>query len=142
MHEHRVEHPVLLYDGLCGFCDTTVQFILARDRAGVMRFAPLQGEFAQDALRQHPALRDVDSLIVVNHGTSPSAATLLVRSEAALAIADYLGWPWRAAVIFRLVPRFLLDGAYDLFARHRYRIFGRHDACPLPRPEFRARFVD
>jgi predicted DCC family thiol-disulfide oxidoreductase YuxK len=137
-----VTHPVLLYDGLCGFCDRTVQFILARDPGGIMRFAPLQGEFAGDVLRRHPALQGVDSLVWADASEQPKAAHPLVRTDAILAIADYLGWPWRAAGIFRIVPRFLRDWAYDLFARHRYQLFGRYDACPLPSLNTRARFID
>ena len=133
-------HPVLLYDGLCGFCDRTVQFILARDPAGVIKFAPLQGEFARQVLKEHPSLRDVDSLILVEAIDEPHTPT--VRSDAILAIADYLGWPWRAAGILRIVPAVVRDWAYDLFARHRYRLFGRYDACPLPSPAVRARFID
>jgi len=132
--------PVLLYDGLCGFCDRTVQFILARDPGGRMHFAPLQGEYARQVLEEHPSLRDVDSLILVEAVDEPH--TPLVRSDAILAIADYLGWPWRAAIVFRILPTALRDWAYDLFARHRYRLFGRYDACPLPSPDVRARFVD
>ena len=132
--------PVLLYDGLCGFCDRTVQFVLARDPGGPMHFAPLQGEYARQVMAEHPALRDVDSLILVEAVAEPHLA--LVRSDAVLAIAGYLGWPWRAAVVSRIVPRALRDWAYDLFARHRYRLFGRYDACPLPSPGVRARFID
>ena len=135
-------HPVLLYDGLCGFCDRTVQFILARDPGGIMRFAPLQGEFAGDVLRRHPSLQGVDSLVWVEAGAAAKGTPPLARSDAILAVANYLGWPWRAAGVFRIVPRFLRDWAYDRFARHRYQLFGRYDACPLPTPETRARFID
>ncbi len=132
---------VLLYDGLCGFCNGTVQFILARDPSGSMRFAPLQGEFARRVLDRHPELRSVDSLILVRPGATPGEERALVRSEAVLGIADYLGGAWRAADVLRLVPRPLRDWGYDLFARFRYRLFGRYDACPVPSPEVRARFL-
>jgi len=132
--------PVLLYDGRCGFCDRTVQFILARDPGGPMHFAPLEGEYARQVLAEQPSLRDIDSLILVEAVSEPHLA--LVRSDAILAIADYLGWPWRAAAVFRVVPRALRDWAYDLFARYRYRLFGRYDSCPLPPPDVRARFID
>jgi len=130
---------VLLYDGLCGFCDRTVLFIVARDPGGTMRFAPLQGDYARKVLHEHPWLRDVDSLILVD--SAAGHVPPLVRSDAILAIANYLGWPWRTAVVFRPVPRFLRDWAYDLFARHRYRLFGRYDACPVPAADLRARCI-
>jgi len=136
-----VRHQVLLYDGICSFCDRTVQFILDRDPGGTMRFAPLHGAFARDVLHRYPALRGVDSLVVVEVEGPSHDAPPLVRSDAILSIAEYLGWPWRAAVVFRLVPRFLRDWAYDLFARHRYRFFGRFESCPLPSPATQARFI-
>lgn len=135
-------HPVLLYDGLCGFCDRTVRFILARDPGGAMRFAPLQGEFAREILQRHPVLHGVDSLVLVDAEAMDPAIPPLLRSDAILAIADYLGLPWRAAAVFRLVPRALRDWGYDLFARHRYRLFGRYDSCPLPNAAVRARFIE
>lgn len=132
---------VLLYDGLCGFCDRTVQFVLARDPAGSMKFATLQGDFATTVLGQRPELQSVDSLILVETGTDGSATRVLVRSGAVIGIAEYLGGPWRAASLFRVIPAVLRDWGYDVFARHRYRLFGRYDACPIPTPEQRARFI-
>lgn len=130
---------VLLYDGLCGFCDGVVQFILARDTAGTLRFAPLQGDFARALLARHPALRGVDSLILVS---GPAGAeTVAVRSDAALGVAACLGGPWRLAGILRLVPRPWRDGGYDLFARYRYRIFGQRGSCRIPDAGVRARFL-
>lgn len=133
---------VLLFDGLCGFCHGMARFILARDPGGTMRFAPLQGAFARDVLQRHPGLAGIDSLVLVERNGPTSGVPPLVRSDAVLAIADYLGWPWRAAVLVRLVPRSLRDAAYDVLARHRTRLFGRYDACPLPGPDVRARFID
>jgi predicted DCC family thiol-disulfide oxidoreductase YuxK len=131
---------VLLYDGLCGFCDRTVQYVLKRDAGGTMRFAPIQGEYARAVLERHPELRSVDSLILVDEEGSGTDGPL-VRTDAVLGIAHYLGWPWKAAQLLGLVPRFLRDGAYDLFARHRYRLFGRRDSCPVPDAAVRGRFI-
>jgi len=131
---------VLLYDGLCGFCDRTVQFILARDPDGAMKFAPLQGDFAREVLHRYPALQGIDSLVLVDAAPG-TARPPLARSDAILAIADYLGWPWKAAGALHLVPRPIRDWGYDRFARHRYRLFGRLDSCPLPDAGVRARFI-
>lgn len=132
---------VLLYDGLCGFCDRTVQFVLARDPGGSMKFATLQGDFAAAVLGQRPELRSVDSLILVDTGADGSETRVLVRSGAVIGIAQYLGGPWRAAGLLRIIPATLRDWGYDLFARHRYRLFGRYDACPIPSAGQRARFI-
>lgn len=129
-----------MYDGVCGFCDQTVQFILRHDRGGSLRFAPLQSEFAAAVLARHASLRDLDSLVLVERmGAADEQVSL--RSEAVLRLASYLGGRWRVAGMLRILPRFLRDAAYDLFARHRYRMFGRYEACKLPAPEVRRRFL-
>jgi predicted DCC family thiol-disulfide oxidoreductase YuxK len=132
---------VLLYDGLCGFCDSTVQFVLARDHGGSMKFATLQGQFAAQIIQQQPELQAIDSLILVDTSENGAHPQVKVRSAAALGVAEYLGGPWKGALLLKLVPRPLRDWAYDLFARNRHRWFGRYDACPLPTPEQRQRFL-
>ena len=132
--------PVLLYDGLCGFCNGTVQFVLPRDRSQRIRFAPLQGEYAREVFARHPELAAVDSLILVESGAN-GGERVSVRSDSVLRLAPYLGGPWRVGTVLRIVPRSLRDWAYDLFARNRYRLFGRYDSCPLPTPEQRRRFL-
>jgi len=132
--------PLLLYDGLCGFCDATVRFVLRRDPHGTMRFAPLQGPTAQAILERHPHLRGIDSLVLVEAVSGVEAVS--VRSEAARRVAAYLGGGWGViASALHRVPLPLRDAAYDLFARHRHRLFGRRDACEVPGPEVRARFL-
>jgi predicted DCC family thiol-disulfide oxidoreductase YuxK len=133
--------PVLLYDGLCGFCDHAVQFVLARDRHVRLRFAPLQGEFARGVRARHPELAQVDSLILVERDARTGQERVYVRSDGALRVAHHLGGAWRLTALLRWVPRALRDLAYDGFARVRYRVFGRHDSCRLPAPAQRARFL-
>ena len=133
--------PVLLYDGLCGFCDGAVQFILARDRAGVIQFAPLQGEFARGVFARHPELRDVDSLMLIEIDSETGREQVSLRSEGALRVAFHLGGAWRATAVLRIIPRVLRDAAYDSFAKIRYRVFGRLDACVLPTGDERERFL-
>jgi predicted DCC family thiol-disulfide oxidoreductase YuxK len=136
------DYPVLLYDGLCGFCDGTVQFILRHDRKGMLRFATLQGDYAREVFARHPEIAGVDSLVLVEPDPVTGAERVHVRSSGALAVARYLGGPWHLARATAIVPRFLRDLAYDRFARIRYRVFGRYDSCPIPTPEQRARFID
>lgn len=131
------EGPLLLYDGVCALCNGAVRFVLKRDRSGAARFAPLQGETAAGRLAGHPELAGVDSMIWID-----STGVLFTRSAAALAIARHVGGGWAAlASVLGIVPASLRDALYDLVARTRYRIFGRYDACPLPPPEHRSRFL-
>ena len=133
---------LVLYDGVCGLCNRLVQFILRRDRAGRFRFASLQSDLAADVLRRHgrDAL-DLDTVCVVrDHGGLGEA--VLTKARAIIYVAGYLGWPWKLARALRVLPRALLDFGYDQIARRRYRWFGRYDACPLPTPATRAKFLD
>jgi predicted DCC family thiol-disulfide oxidoreductase YuxK len=140
MVETSVAAPVLLYDGVCGFCNKTVQMILDRDPRGEMRFAALQSDYGQAVVGRHPELQGVDSVVYVERVAN--VERVYVRSDAALKVASYLGGAWKVFLAARLVPRALRDYFYDLFARNRYRFFGKYDACMLPPPEVRARFLD
>lgn len=134
--------PILLYDGVCGLCDRLVQFTLPRDKNGVLRYAALQSELGTEILRRHGRNPDdLDTLAVVVDRGLPTER-LLVRSRAALFVASTFGGAWRLLAVLRIVPTFLLDLAYRGVARIRYRVFGKFDACQLPRPEWRDRFLD
>jgi predicted DCC family thiol-disulfide oxidoreductase YuxK len=133
---------LVLYDGVCGMCNGFLQFVLPRDRRGVFRFAALQSATGKTIVERSGG--DAGELttfyVVENYGTP--AARLLTRSRAGLFVMNALGWPWKAATMIGVLPNAWLDTAYDVIARHRYRVFGRHDRCPLPRPEYRDRFID
>lgn len=133
---------LVLYDGVCGLCDHFVQFLLRIDRHDRLRFAALQGPIGtailEKAGRSSSSLSTV--IVVADHETH--AERLLERSDAALFAVASAGGLYRVVSGFRIVPRFLRDRVYDLVARWRYRIFGQFDACPLPRPETRAKFLD
>jgi predicted DCC family thiol-disulfide oxidoreductase YuxK len=128
--------PVVLFDGVCNLCNGSVRFVVRHDRRGRFRFASLQSEAGQALLRRHgldPA--DLFSVVLVDGGR------VTTRSDAALDVARGLGGAWRAAGLLRAVPRPVRDRVYDWVARNRYRWFGRRDACMLPSPELRARFL-
>lgn len=134
--------PVLLYDGLCGFCDWTVRLVLRADRRRVFRFAPLEGDFARHVLARHADLRGIDSVILLEPSEDGSRNRVHVRSAAVLRTTRYLPGAWGLLGAFALVPRPLRDWAYDVFARNRYRLFRRLEACPIPPREVRSRFLD
>ena len=133
---------VLLYDGVCGLCNRLNRFVLARDRNRVFRFAPLQGPTAHAILARHG--KDTSSLdtfwVVIDAGTSKER--VLSRSQGILFALGRLPGPWRLAPMLAVIPRPVLDLAYRAVAATRYRVFGRFDACPVPLPEHRERFLD
>ena len=140
MVETSVGAPVLLYDGVCGFCNKSVQLILDHDRRGEMRFAALQSDYGQAVIDRHHELRGVDSVVFVEQ--QRGGERIHVRSDAALKVAAYLGGFWKIFLAAKVLPRGLRDYFYDLFARNRYKLFGKYDTCMLPPPEVRSRFLD
>jgi predicted DCC family thiol-disulfide oxidoreductase YuxK len=137
-----MDRHLILYDGVCGLCNRLNRFVLKRDPAGVFQFASLQGGPGQSLLRAYG--RDPDSLetlyVVVSYGSK--SPVLLSKSRAALFVLNALGGPWRLVAIVGMLPRRLLDWAYDLVARNRYTLFGRYESCLLPSPEYKSRFID
>ena len=127
---------LVLYDGVCGFCNASIQFILARDPGGSFHFAPLQGETAASLRQKYPIIpADIDTIVLVEAGQ------VYLRSEAALRVAGQLSGPAGWLRWCLVLPRFLTDFGYQLVASVRYRIWGRLEACPVPKMEQRARFL-
>ncbi len=134
-------HTLVLYDGVCGLCNRLVNFLLRHDRGDRFRFAALQSEFAQGRLRRHrldPS--DFDTVVVLSDFGQPTEQ-VFTRAQAAIRAIEQLGGIWQLARVCRIIPGPLRNAAYNLIARHRYRIFGKYDECPLPRPEDRRKFL-
>lgn len=126
----------MLFDGVCNFCNASVNFVIFRDKAGYFKFAPLQSEIGKELAAKHGIDKiETDSVIVVED------EKVYTHSSAALRIARKLDGIWSWVYTFIIVPRPIRDFFYKLFAKHRYRLFGRQDACMLPTPEVRARFL-
>jgi predicted DCC family thiol-disulfide oxidoreductase YuxK len=127
---------VILFDGLCNLCNGFVQFVIARDPHARFRFASLQSNAARQLMGSRTGRADAPDSVVLVDGDC-----IFVRSTAALRICRGLRFPWPLLAAFGVVPRPLRDLAYDLVARHRYRWFGRRDACLIPTPALSARFL-
>jgi predicted DCC family thiol-disulfide oxidoreductase YuxK len=129
-------HPIILFDGVCNFCDASINWIIRRDKRARFRFAPLQSSAGERLQREHgfdPTALDTFVLI--------EGRRAYARSTAAVRIARGLGLPWSLAYGLIFIPPPLRDFAYDFFARRRYRWFGRKEECMLPTPELRDRFL-
>jgi len=131
---------VLLYDGICGFCNRTVKTIIRNDRRREMKFAALQSEYGKSVVARHPELKNVDSLVLIEWLNGEERVS--THSTSALRIAAYLGRAWKLFLIAYVIPRPVRDFFYKLFAKYRYRLFGKYESCPIPSPEIRSRFLD
>ncbi|MBS1119165.1 MAG: putative thiol-disulfide oxidoreductase [Deltaproteobacteria bacterium] len=128
--------PIVLYDGACGLCARSVRWVLRHERDTAIRFAPLQGPTAAALRARHPQIADnLDTIVYVEVGRAH------LRSKAFLHLAAHLRRPWSWAHAMRWLPGFVLDLGYRLVARLRYRIWGTVDACEIPAPAHRGRFL-
>jgi predicted DCC family thiol-disulfide oxidoreductase YuxK len=143
--DHLGDRLLVVYDGYCGLCNASIQWLLRRDRNDRLRFAPSNNTALAALLAARPVTPDSDgapgSILVVRQPFSPHPQ-VLVRSRAVFAALRVLPFPWPAvAIVLGLVPAFFADPLYRLVARWRYRIWGRLDVCPLPTPAERAHFL-
>ena len=127
---------IVLFDGVCNFCNASVNFVIERDKAGYFKFAPLQSEIGEELVAKHGInTADTDSVIVVENDRA------YTHSSAAMRIARKLDGIWSWSYAFIIVPKPIRDLAYRVFAKYRYRMFGKQDTCMMPTPEIRARFL-
>ena len=130
------DKAIVFYDGSCGFCQASVQFILKYNRKQDLHFATLQGEVLQQVVPPSQIPDPLpDAVLFYEQGNLYSA------SDAALRIARHLNFPLSLFSNFRFIPVSFRDKIYHFIARHRYKIAGRREACMLPERQQRARFI-
>ena len=127
---------VVCFDGECSFCNGWVKRIHRNDPRGRIKLAPLQAE-AGKAIQAWCGMPrgDMDTMIFVDRGRAHT------KSGAALRLVRYLSWPWPLLSALLIVPWFLRDWVYNRIAHNRYRLFGKEDACLVPTPELKKRFL-
>ena len=128
---------VILFDGVCNFCNSSVNFIIDNDKNNTFKFASLQSVFGQKILKKFNLPVDSFSTLILTDGN-----TYYTRSSAALRIAKHLRFPYNLFYAFIIVPPFIRNLFYDIIARNRYKWFGKRDSCRLPSPEERDKFIE
>ena len=140
-----ISTALMLYDGLCGFCNWTVRWVIERDRHDRFRFAPQQSAIAEAVLARHGV--DRQAMLAANSvylvlGYDLPGEQLLCRSDVTVQILRLLGGGWELlGRLLGAVPRFLRDAGYTLIARIRFRLAGRYDSCPIPSAAERMKFL-
>lgn len=130
------DHPIILFDGICNLCNSAVQFVIKRDKKGIIQFAPLQSDAGQQLLKQYqlpPAA--MESFVLIENGKAYS------RSSAALKVSRHLRGLWPFCYGFMIVPKFIRNGIYNWVAANRYKWFGVREECMIPTPELKKRFL-
>jgi predicted DCC family thiol-disulfide oxidoreductase YuxK len=140
------EPPTVLFDGTCNLCNRAVDFILDHERDETLRFASLQSDAGAELLERVVGEDEARALVSGERGDPDTIVVVegdraYIRSAAALRIARHLRAPWSWAYALVVIPGALRDLVYGLIARHRYRWFGKSDACRVPTPDLRQRFL-
>jgi predicted DCC family thiol-disulfide oxidoreductase YuxK len=133
---HDGSHPLIVFDGVCVLCSGLARVTVRLDRSEKFRFATAQSPLGQALYAEHGLRRDdFDTNLVIIDGVAHQ------RLDSLIAVAEALGWPWRAARALRILPKSWREALYGAIARNRYWLFGRKESCDIPSPELRARIV-
>ncbi|SDS42735.1 Predicted thiol-disulfide oxidoreductase YuxK, DCC family [Formosa sp. Hel1_31_208] len=128
---------LILFDGVCNLCNSSVQYVIRHDKNDHFMFAPLQSSIGQQIIENYKIdTQKTDSILVYSelHGLS-------TKSTAALNVAKQLGFPRNLLAIFIIVPAFIRNWVYDFIAKNRYKWYGKKDECMIPTPELKSKFL-
>ncbi|OIJ19289.1 thiol-disulfide oxidoreductase [Anaerobacillus alkalidiazotrophicus] len=126
---------IILFDGICNFCNHSVRFIIKRDKNAVYKFASLQSNIGRELVSKHNIPTNIDSLILIENNQC------YYQSTAALKICKHLKGAWKLLYCLLVVPRPIRNYLYHIVAKNRYKWFGQTDSCLLPSPELKKRFL-
>ena len=133
---NAVSDNLIVFDGLCNFCSSSVLFIIRHDTGAVFKFVPMQAERGKTLCRAAGIdTNNLETFLVFRQGR------LFVRSDAAFEVVRHFGGMWRALLVFKIIPRGLRDWLYALIVKNRYRWFGRREACMVPSADIKERFL-
>lgn len=132
------KNKIILFDGVCNLCNNTVQFLIKRDREDIFRFASLQSTIGKKLLEERGIdSSQIDTIVLIEPGVA-----YYTKSTAALKIARSLGGIWGMARLLEWIPERIRNRVYDYVANNRYQWYGKQDACMVPTPDLRAKFLD
>jgi len=129
------QEPLVIFDGVCNYCNSMVNFAIRNDKKSILKFTPFQGKTIDTLRQQFEIGQDASSVLLIDRGKLYSGSTAAIR------IARYLNWPARALYAFIIIPAFIRNPVYAWIARNRYKWFGKKEACMVPSPEVRQRFL-
>lgn len=139
MNKVPKDKQLIVFDGVCNLCNSSVLFVIKHDKKNRFLFAPLQSDIGLALIREFNIdTEKMDSILVYN----PLKNLVTYRSSAALHIAKHLSFPFNLLVVFLIIPTFIRDWFYIFIAKNRYRWFGKKDSCMIPTPELKSKFLE
>ena len=130
------ENPVILFDGVCNYCNAMVNFAIRNDKKAILKFAPLQSQAGKRLKEEYKIAPGIDSVILIDQDK------VYTYSDAAVRISKYLRWPAKILYGLLIIPKFIRQPFYKWVAKNRYKWFGKKEECMVPTPEVRARFIN
>ena len=128
-------HPLLLFDGLCNFCNKWVNFIIRHDKEKKIRFTALQSDAGKDLIKKFNLPSNEDTVILIDDGK------VFTKSSAALRIMKLIGGIYYPLFLFIVIPKYIRDFCYDSIARNRYKWWGKRNECMVPTEDIKDRFI-
>ena len=130
---------LILFDGVCNLCNSSVVYVIKHDKKDLFLFAPLQSNIGENIISEHNIdTSKTDSILLYN----PERNSIKDKSSAALHIARHLSFPLNLLSIFLIVPPFIRNWVYDFIAKNRYKWYGKKESCMIPTPELKSKFVE
>ncbi len=127
---------IVIFDGVCNFCNGAVNFIIKRDPESRFVFTPMQSELAKELMLKYQVENaGNDTVLLIKHGQC------FMFSSAALEITKDLSGFWSIFLVFKIVPAKIRDFFYKVLARNRYNLFGRKARCMVPASDVKSRFI-
>lgn len=131
-----LKHKVILFDGVCNLCNSSINLIIKNDKKDVFRFASLQSDFGQNLLSKYYLDSNIiDSIVLIdkNH--------CYTKSSAALRISKNMSGAYPLLFGFIIIPPFIRNWVYDYIAKNRYKWYGKKESCMIPTPELKDKFL-
>ena len=129
-------HPIILFDGVCNYCNSILNYIIKHDHKKRFRYAHLQSKAGQDLLEQYGFPRDMlDTVVLIENGNA------YIKTDVTARVAPHLSGIAKLGVVLRIIPRAVRDFGYDIISRNRYKWWGKQDTCIMPTPDVRERFL-
>lgn len=133
------DKELILFDGVCNLCNSSVLYVIKRDKKDTFVFAPLQSKIGQTVINEFNIdTEKTDSILLYQ----PKERKIYQKSNAALRVAKKLSFPTNLLAVFLIIPAFIRDWFYNYVARNRYKWYGKKDACMIPTPELKMKFLD
>lgn len=137
MTDLKTGKKIILFDGICNLCNDTVLKIIKFDKKNTFIFASLQSDIGQKIIKHLQIdIEKTDSIILYEPSVSYD-----IKSSAALKIMNDFGGFWKLTQLFWIFPQPIRDVVYDFIARNRYKWFGKKEACMIPTPNLKAKFL-